>query len=219
MSLIIIGPGAGIIKNNNLWSNIKKRYKLHIIHGYINNTNYDIYPKNWDKIYINKGTNNNNNLFTLANFVLYKYLECLENKEKVIGIICGSRGGQVTLPALWRLFNLLKINSPPCIIINSGIIHSKIKWPEKCPLILLSFGLDYFNTKNQNIIYDYANKNKSFGYIIHLHNEEHLPKNQLHFIFNDLIKLMSIMNNSNQSKNNILLDVIKKKINCNILKF
>ena len=189
-NILVIGPGAGTRQYKNIWDNIIISHNIFIVHGFIKNINYDSYPKNWTTNNPDMSTNNNYNLASLSNIVLDKYLH-LQNKSINIDlIICGSRGGQVTLPALWRLFDSLNIKSPPCIIFNSGILHSPIKWPENIPIILLSFGNDNFNTKDYKLVLKSAKNNKSFGYVVYMPNESHGPILFLYKYILNIIKYM-----------------------------
>ena len=54
-------------------------------------------------------------------------------------IVCGSRGGQVTLPALWRLGCTL-----PCVVINGGCAREPAGWlwPPGVSVVLLTGGRD-----------------------------------------------------------------------------
>ena len=57
-------------------------------------------------------------------------------------IVCGSRGGQVTLPALWLLGCRL-----PCVVINGGCCRSDVvwTWPAGVPIVLVTGGRCFFN--------------------------------------------------------------------------
>lgn len=57
-------------------------------------------------------------------------------------LLCGSRGGQVTLVALWRLGCRL-----PCVVINGGCARAEAgwAWPAGVPVVLLTGGDDFFN--------------------------------------------------------------------------
>lgn len=57
-------------------------------------------------------------------------------------LVCGSRGGQVTLPALWLLGCRM-----PAVVLNGGCCRADVAWtwPEGVPLVLLTGGRDYFN--------------------------------------------------------------------------
>ena len=57
-------------------------------------------------------------------------------------LVCGSRGGQVTLPALWLLGCRL-----PAVVANGGCCRPEIAdlWPSGVPLVLITGGLDSFN--------------------------------------------------------------------------
>ena len=57
-------------------------------------------------------------------------------------LVCGSRGGQVTLPALWRLGCRL-----PVVVVNGGCCRAEVAWawPEGVPVVLVTGGHDFFN--------------------------------------------------------------------------
>jgi len=57
-------------------------------------------------------------------------------------LVCGSRGGQVTLPALWLLGCRL-----PCVVLNGGCARQAVAWawPAGLPVVLLTGGADFFN--------------------------------------------------------------------------
>lgn len=54
-------------------------------------------------------------------------------------LVCGSRGGEVTLPALWLLGCQL-----PCVVINAGCARKAAQWvwPPGVPVVLLTGGSD-----------------------------------------------------------------------------
>lgn len=56
-------------------------------------------------------------------------------------LVCGSRAGQVTLPALWLLGCCL-----PAVVVNSGCARPEIAWawPEGVPVVLVAGGRDFF---------------------------------------------------------------------------
>ena len=205
-NILVIGPGAGTRQYKQIWENIKKSHNIYIVHGVINNTSYDCYPNNWTTDNPDISTNSNYNLASLSNIVLDKYLHLKNKNINIDLIICGSRGGQVTLPFLWTLFNNLMIKSPPCIIFNSGICHSPIKWPENIPLILLSFGKDYFNTKDYRLVLKSAINNKSFGYVIYMQNESHGPILHLYKYILNIIKHIPKKRNELLSEKNRLIE-------------
>ena len=57
-------------------------------------------------------------------------------------LVCGSRGGQVTLPALWRLGCRL-----PVVVVNGGCCRAEVAWawPAGVPVVLVTGGHDFFN--------------------------------------------------------------------------
>ena len=219
MSLLVIGPGSGTLKYKPLWDILKQNFKLNIVHGIIHSINYDVYPTNWETSDPYIEINDSHNLASLAYHVLIKYLDMIEKDEKIIAIVCGSRGGQVTLPALWRLFDQLDLKCPPCIVMNSGVVNTVVKWPENKPIILLSFGKDYFNTKDPNIVLHYAKQQKSFGYVIHIPNDSHEPVLFLPKIIVDIINNIPESKVDFFTKMNILKPIIISEVNGNIYSF
>lgn len=209
--ILVIGPGASTRMARRLYKEIEKNYSLLQVH--INDTNYSwSYPDMWQTDNPNLETTNGHNLGTFA-YILFDIL--LKFKIKVI--LCGSRGGQVILPQLIRIYENYRQyelpDFPPSIIMNSGIIHTICKWPINSPMILLSFGNDYFNTKNPNNIIKYTKYQNNYGYIIHIPNETHAPKRELHLIINDLIKYIPSSRNICSTNYNILKNIIQNKIN------
>jgi hypothetical protein len=55
-------------------------------------------------------------------------------------ILCGSRGGQITVPCLWR-----KGHNLPAVVLNGGCIYSGITPPANLRAVLLTGGRDWFN--------------------------------------------------------------------------
>ena len=69
-------------------------------------------------------------------------LACARDETSYACLVCGSRGGQVTLPALWRLGCKL-----PAVVINGGCAREEVAWtwPAGCRVVMLTGGRDIFN--------------------------------------------------------------------------
>ena len=69
-------------------------------------------------------------------------LACARDETSYACLVCGSRGGQVTLPALWRLGCKL-----PAVVINGGCAREEVAWtwPAGCRVVMLTGGRDNFN--------------------------------------------------------------------------
>ena len=213
-TILVIGPGASTKKNSKLYSNLSK--EVHIIEIHPNNQKDGYaweYPINWQSDELDLNTNNKKNLATFANMVFDAILNLWNDNKEIKCILCGSRGGQVILPQLFRIFLDLNINYkqfPPCIIMNSGLLHAKVKWPKNIPIIFISFKNDYFDTKNLNLVIKKIIEKKNidnYGYIIQT-NDSHLPNKELHLIINIIIKY--IPQNNQELINN--LDIFYREL-------
>ena len=71
-------------------------------------------------------------------------LPSLRPVESYACIVCGSRGGEVTLPALWLLGCRV-----PAVVINGGCAREKARWlwPTGVPVVMLTGGQDRINNE------------------------------------------------------------------------
>jgi len=103
-------------------------------------------------------------------------------------IICGSRGSQVTLGVVLRHYW-----RGPFISMNAGPLTSQTHIPPEVFACFLTFGQDYFPTKNVSFTNDKFQELASpgqRGLLIHLSQESHMPSSKaLHRILGRCIKL------------------------------
>jgi len=89
-------------------------------------------------------------------------------------IICGSRGSQVTLGVIlkhhWR---------GPFIAMNAGPMTSRTDLPRDCFACFVTFGKDYFSTKDPtftNAAFQDLASTEERGILVHLPKEAHMPR-------------------------------------------
>lgn len=100
---------------------------------------YDKYPKGWRDGRPDLKTNGGRNHMTLADdFVVPKLRELVAQGRGPAIILCGSRGGQCTLPRLW---DLGWRGSAVCVNAGCTVLG---KMPINCQLSLVTGGLDFF---------------------------------------------------------------------------
>lgn len=99
-------------------------------------------------------------------------------------LIFGSRGGQVTLPTLWRLFGELV---PPAVVLNGGCamaLPMAVSWPKTATTFLLLGGCDHFRgsaTPSEHLATAKGRvpaENRSTA-ILYIHEMLHMPQTQL----------------------------------------
>ena len=146
LTVAVLQPGAGYY---GCMSNAYKAlegagHRVHLV----GNTQtpqykeYDNYPLGWTSCVHAPPTPQPRNLCSLAHIV-YKEIQSLEPDV----LICGSRGGQVTLHELWRLGF-----KKPTICLNAGVLHDRKKQIPAVPLVLVTFSADTFHTKNPETV-------------------------------------------------------------------
>ena len=180
--IAVLQPGAGYTLNRNMYTHLER--EGHIIR-LIGNTKdikyqgYDKYPRTWEDD-IKTWDRNERNLCTLAHELIED--EALNNIDI---LICGSRGGQVTLHELWNLgWRGRTIN------LNASAIVPPRDIPANAALVLVSFGADYFPTRDPTYVQELCKK--YLGIIDHFHaNEEaHVPsKGQLITAISEIVRV------------------------------
>jgi hypothetical protein len=167
--VFVIVPGSGTYSNRFEYNRLKQNFNL-VFFGE-RGCKYDNYPNNWE---INKlATNKGNHLGGLCQEII-KYINSI--KKIPSAIICGSRGGQVTLGKIWY-----SIWRGPSVIINAGCLTTNTKIPYGVKPLFITMEKDYFtmvNTpKKVHNLFNKLNINKTEkGVFIHLLNEAHMPK-------------------------------------------
>ena len=164
--IAVLQPGAGYNVNRNMYTYLEKiGHTIRLIGDTTDTYNgYDKYPKRW-KDDINTWGRTGPNLCTLAH-------ELIEHKalDNIDILICGSRGGQVTLHELWNIGwrgRTINLNAP-------AMVPSR-DIPANAALVLVSLGADYFPTPDHTHVQKLGRKYP--GIIDHFHatDEPHMP--------------------------------------------
>eukprot|EP00405_Crypthecodinium_cohnii_P020184 CAMPEP_0206465006 /NCGR_PEP_ID=MMETSP0324_2-20121206/27563_1 /ASSEMBLY_ACC=CAM_ASM_000836 /TAXON_ID=2866 /ORGANISM="Crypthecodinium cohnii, Strain Seligo" /LENGTH=591 /DNA_ID=CAMNT_0053937763 /DNA_START=137 /DNA_END=1908 /DNA_ORIENTATION=+ len=130
----LIAPGGGADGNGPVYLELAQLPEFQVDVIGRKSTLYDQYPEGWP------GGREPPNLASYGREVLD------------IGIpartdcwVCGSRGGQVSLPAIWEG---LGNNTPPAVVLNGGcamnLPGSPTRWPREAVTIMLLGGQDWF---------------------------------------------------------------------------
>lgn len=134
INVSVIAPGGGTGANAKVYQDLSRRpgFKLQIMGAA--RTPYDRYPPSF-------GDNGcpPPNLDSFGQELLQQGIV-----EKSTCIVCGSRGGQVVLPALWAGRGA---DVPPVVCINGGLamgLPFRVQWPVSAVTFLLLGGQDYF---------------------------------------------------------------------------
>ena len=126
---------------------------------------YDNYPPDWP---------GGQSPFNLRSFAKIVHTEIQSIKPDVL--ICGSRGGQVTLHELWTLGF-----ETPTICLNAGVLHDRNKPIPAKPLVLVTFSEDYFPQKNPETICQALNSRQCDSitdlWLCHVEQEKHTGEN------------------------------------------
>ena len=149
LKILVIGPGMGLLMNPKRLEQLKSNYEVEVVkgarEGYGPGSGY---PKEWStgKPLIVKGEFN---LATLATKVIERI-----NLATPDVILCGSRGGQVTIGPVWEAMVQHQIPIVPTVVLNAGCINviQKGSIPRDMKLVLVTGGQDYFSTKDPNVV-------------------------------------------------------------------
>lgn len=166
--VFVISPGAGTHKNKEAYQQLEAKYTV----VYFGNSGdvFDKYPDNWqdNKLVNNKGPHLGG---------IYQYVKkYIDSKNQIpSAIICGSRGGQVTIGKIWE-----GLWRGPTIIINSGCLTTRTIIPNGVKPIFISMGKDYFESVNapQKVanLYTKLSQTEENAYLVYLPKEGHMPK-------------------------------------------
>jgi hypothetical protein len=180
--LLVIAPGAGTYMNRKVYDTLKRASYEVIVVG---DRRYDHYPDNWET---GKPDLNGRTLATLATDILAPVVKRLVREGKgPSALLCGSRGGQVTLGQMWK--NVLLC---PTLCINAGFLTSNTKIPREVRLMCLSFGKDYFRTKTKLYChrkYKQLAPKKRCALLYHSPNDKHMPQN----LYKDIATLVFVL--------------------------
>ena len=170
LKLLVIAPGMGLTLIPNRLTELKNRYDVHVLDGFPEGYGPSMgYPPGWQSgaPEIIEGQCD---LATLSRQVIYQIKHI---KPDVV--LCGSRGGQVTIGLVWKAMNKGLIPVIPTIVLNAGcVIVPGESIPTELKLVLVTGGLDYFG--NTSKTRDFVAKHKKEGrntYHFHSTNSNH----------------------------------------------
>ena len=165
----IIVPGAGTYNNKVIYEKIKSDYNV----VYIGSSGgvYDSYPLNWEMNGMVEM--NGNNLGGLA-CVIGDRMTRLNEIPALI--LCGSRGGQITIGKVWE-----SIWRGPTIIINAGCLTTNTQIPIGVKPMFIIMEYDYFTSVNSIgkvlRLFDSLKEKESHKMsIVYLKSQSHMPK-------------------------------------------
>lgn len=150
-TIVVIGPGAGMHANADVYAQlVQSGYDLVALHSQEHDEapegskgSYS-YPPGWQQGSPNLGFNRGKNLATLADDVLLPAIrQLIAEGRGPAAVLCGSRGGQVTLPRLWEIGW-----RGPCVVINGGCASTAVVPGSPVRLVLATGGRDFFKTKS-----------------------------------------------------------------------
>jgi hypothetical protein len=202
--VLVISPGAGTYSNRHEYSRIAIQFELVYIGE--NAGKYDIYPDGWE--HNSTVSHQGEHLGGLAEEVS-KYIS---NTNKIPSvIICGSRGGQVTIGKIWS-----NVWRGPTIIINAGCLTSNTIIPQGVRPLFITMQNDYFKTVNTIIkitkeYYKLVESSNQLAYVVHLPNEFHLPRfeNRLQNLL--LNSILYILNKTRRISNEGIIQTVLTK--------
>lgn len=178
--VFVIKPGAGTFYNKNAYKELEQEYD--VIYFGESGGEYDNYPLHWHQ----------NDLVEPQGPHLGGIAELIKNhiqssNQIPSAIICGSRGGQVTIGKIWDT-----IWRGPTVIINAGCLTTKTSIPPEVSLMFITMGGDYFTSVNtpEKVTTQFKSRivkqnQKAMG--IHLINQKHMPN--LNHRYNSLLKI------------------------------
>ena len=98
-------------------------------------------------------------------------------------VVCGSRGGQVTIGLVWRYFW-----RGPTVVINGGCLLTETWIPENVFPVFVTMEKDYFSTANPAVVAErFAATSDVSGIHVHLRGEKHIPM-RLFEVFLDIVR-------------------------------
>lgn len=204
--IFVICPGAGTYSNRIAYQYLEKSYQVIYIckSDKYSQSKYDKYPPNWESnsFVENTGEHLGGISQIVSDYIKWNYIP--------EAIICGSRGGQVTLGKIWESFW-----RGPCLVINAGCLTSKTYIPKKVLVLFIIMENDYFTSVNTvekvKILFDrYKSNTNQNGFVFYLPREYHMPNfNNKKVILKYGINLITNkQNNENITNINMLLTKI-----------
>ena len=165
--IFVIVPGAGTYRNKLAYQCLEKNYR--VIYIGKSGSEYDKYPDNWQ----NNGFVESNGYHLGGIYQLVK--EKISKKIIPSAIICGSRGGQVTIGKIWE-----SLWRGPTIMFNAGSLTTQTIIPKGVSILFIIMELDYFKSVNNpskvKYLFDKFRVNEKIKMnIIYLKNHYHMP--------------------------------------------
>lgn len=133
VSVAVIAPGGGTGANAAVYSALGRKGDLSVDILGKSRSQYDRYPPAWK--HGAPAPNLESFAGNLADQGELDDVDCL---------VVGSRGGQVVLPALWKMQG---DSVPPAVVMNGGCamdLPISVQWPQNAVTFLLIGGRDYF---------------------------------------------------------------------------
>jgi len=166
--VFVIKPGAGTFYNKNAYKELETEYD--IVYFGKSGGEYDNYPLNWNQNGLVK--NHGKHLGGIAELIK-NYIQT--SNQIPAAIICGSRGGQVTIGKVWDT-----IWRGPTVVINAGCLTTKTRIPPEVSLMFITMGGDYFTSVNrpekvEALFKRYIVSQNQTAMGIHLINQTHMP--------------------------------------------
>jgi hypothetical protein len=205
--IVIIIPGSSYFTLHQTYNNLKNKYNVITVGHSCLGTGYDRYPSLWKK-----GTDDINLVSMVTDTEMINPITqnielgielCIKNeleKGPIDCIVCGSRGGQVVLPTLWKLGIDI-----PCVITNAGCIDSPCFHAYPISRVVFStFGKDYFHTKNPQISINALQKCAKSSILVHSYFEQHLPNDEYYKNILPLMIEAAINGNITKLNNNFI---------------
>ena len=166
-TIFVIRPGAGTARNRKAYQALESNFN--VLYFAQSGGIYDKYPDFWENnSFVESSGNHLGGISQLIREKIYN--------QKVIpgAIICGSRGGQVTIGKVWE-----SIWRGPTIIINAGSLTSQTIIPKEVHVLFIIMEHDYFKSVNTpQKVKKLSEKYKSEGTkinIVFLKNHYHMP--------------------------------------------
>ena len=175
---VVISPGAGTYANRHAFRALQA---TGVTLTFIDTADRDQgfrYPKGWgdnEKLVLTPGRKPTD-LLGLAN----KMQDVLATQTPGF-IICGSRGGQVTIGLIWRHYW-----RGPTVMINAGCLMTNTRIPKEVSPVFITMGNDYFPTRSLAYVADKFKElaEASSGQNIFAPSQSHMP-----LLTNDLLRL------------------------------
>ena len=205
--IFVIGPGAGCYANRHAYHYLEQNYKVEYFckTSKDSKSKFDVYPPDWhDNNFVSNEGEHLGGISTLI-------YQCIQKNYIPQAIICGSRGGQVTIGKIWESFW-----RGPTLMINAGCLTTNTRIPKQVSLLFIIMKNDYFSSVNSiskiKILFNNLKmKPDQKARVFYLLKHSHMPNLNIEFqsLLNngiDLILGKRIIENTKNSS--IIVDTI-----------